>query len=152
MTGDNWAPPPVALSGRRRRDRRKGIASLCAALATTLSRSGSQALRARLLDGVHRIVPSARVVSIRDWRVGESRVAPPSDSPAVFEIPTSDPRRIAILDAVAAPGKRMDEWDLQTLALTSQIAALVLEIEQLRAPQQSEPLRRPASEPDGAAP
>src|SRR5262245_53340058 len=104
MTGDNWAPPPVVLAGRRRRDRRRGLASMCAALAATLTRTGPDALRARLLDSVHRVVPSARLISIRDWRVGESRVAPAAESPTVFEIPTSDPRRIAILDAIAAPG------------------------------------------------
>jgi len=152
MTGDNWAPPPVVLAGRRRRDRRRGLASMCAALASTLSRTGAEALRARLLESVHRIVPSARLISIRDWRVGESRVSPAADSPSVFEIPTSDPRRIAILDAIAAPGRRIDDWDLQILAVTSQIAALVLEIESLRATQQAEPIRRVAHEPDGAAP
>jgi len=125
---------------------------MCAALASTLSRTGAEALRARLLDSVHRIVPSARLISIRDWRVGESRVSPAADSPSVFEIPTSDPRRIAILDAIAAPGRRLDDWDLQTLAVTSQIAALVLEIESLRTTQQAEPARRIAQEPDGAAP
>jgi len=152
MTDDNWAPPPAVLAGRRRRDRRRGLASLCAALASTLTRTGPDALRARLLDSVHRIVPSARLISIRDWRVGESRIAPAADTPAVFEIPTSDPRRIAILDAIAAPGRRLDEWDLQMLALTSQIAALVLEIEALRSTQSAEPARRQAPEPDGAAP
>jgi transcriptional regulator with PAS, ATPase and Fis domain len=125
---------------------------MCAALASTLSRTGPDALRARLLDSVHRIVPSARLISIRDWRVGESRVSPVAESPSVFEIPTSDPRRIAILDAIAAPGRRLDDWDLQTLAATSQIAALVLEIESLRTAHQAEPVRRVPQEPDGAAP
>jgi hypothetical protein len=113
---------------------------------------GPDALRARLLDSVHRIVPSARLISIRDWRVGESRVAPAAESPTVFEIPTSDPRRIAVLDAVAAPGRRLDDWDLQTLAVTSQIAALVLEVEALRTKPQAEHACRVAQEPDGAAP
>jgi hypothetical protein len=47
MSGDNWTSPPVVLAGRRRRDRRRGLASMCAALASTLSRTGAEALRAR---------------------------------------------------------------------------------------------------------
>ena len=133
MTGDNWTPAPVVSAGCRRRERRRGIASLCAALATTLTRTDSEALRFRLLDGIRRIVPGARTVAIRDWLVGETRIDPPQQAGLVtFEIPTSDPRRIAILDAVPCPGRQLDDWDLQTLALSSQVGALVLEVESQR--------------------
>ena len=80
MTGDNWAPAPVVSAGRRRRERRRGIASLCAALATTLTRTDGEALRIRLLDGIRRFVPGARTVAIRDWQVGETRIEPPAQS------------------------------------------------------------------------
>jgi hypothetical protein len=102
-------------------------------LATTLTRTDSEALRFRLLDGIRRIVPGARTVAIRDWQVGGTRIDPPQQAGLVtFEIPTSDPRRIAILDAVPCPGRQLDDWDLQTLALSSQVGALVLEVESQR--------------------
>jgi DNA-binding NtrC family response regulator len=152
MTGDNWAPTPAVAAGRRRRERRRGIASLCAALATALTRTDPDALRVRLLDGVRRIVPGARTLAIRDWRVGETRIDPPQNNALVtFEIPTSDPRRIAILDAVPCPGRQLDDWDLQTLALSSQIGALVLEVESLRTSSRQDPPSPPADK-DGAAP
>ena len=69
-----------------------------------------------------------------------------------FEIPTSDPRRIAILDVLPGEGRTLDDWDMQTLALTSQIGALVLEIESLRRPARAEALSVAVSRPDGAAP
>jgi len=151
MTGDNWAPAPVVSAGRRRRERRRGIASLCAALATTLTRTDSEALRFRLLDGIRRIVPGARTVAIRDWQVCETRIDPPQQAGLVtFEIPTSDPRRIAILDAVPCPGRQLDDWDLQTLALSSQVGALVLEVEFQRVASRQEV--RPPADNDGAAP
>lgn len=151
MTGDNWASVPVVSAGRRRRERRRGIASVCAALASTLTRTDSEALRLRLLDGIRRIVPGARTISIRDWQVGETRVDPPQQAGLVtFEIPTSDPRRIAILDAVPCPGRQLDDWDLQTLALSSQVGALVLEVELQRLAARQDV--RPQVEHDGAAP
>jgi transcriptional regulator with PAS, ATPase and Fis domain len=92
-------------------------------------------------------------VSIRDWQVGETRIDPPQHQALVtFEIPTSDPRRIAILDAVPCPGRQLDDWDLQTLALSSQIGALVLEVESLRVAIQQEPRRHSTEDSDGAAP
>ena len=123
---------PVTV-GRRRRERRRGLGSLCAALAATLTRTDGEALRGRLIECVRRVVPGAGGVAIRDWQVGEARILP-AETPHLitFEIPTSDPRRIAILDAAPVRGRPLDEWDLQMLALSSQIAALVLEIEGLR--------------------
>ncbi len=151
MTGDNWASSPAA-AGRRRRERRRGVASLCAALAATLTRTGPDALRGRLLEGLQRIVPSARAIAIRDWRVGEARIDPPLGAfPVTFEIPTSDPRRIAILDAIPGTGRQLDDWDMQILALSSQIGALVLEIENLKVAPSLAPARAPV-DPDGAAP
>jgi transcriptional regulator with PAS, ATPase and Fis domain len=124
---------PIAV-GRRRREQRRGLGSLCAALATALSRTNGEALRARLIECIRRVVPSAGGVAIRDWLVGETRLLPEETARLItFEIPTSDPRRIAILDALPGGGRALDDWDLQMLALASQIAALVLEIEGLRA-------------------
>jgi DNA-binding NtrC family response regulator len=122
----------TASTTRRRRERRKGLASLCASLAAALTRTDGDALRTRLLEGIRRIVPGASGIAIRDWQVGETRLVPEHGEVATFEIPTSDPRRIAILDAVPGAGRAFDEWDLQVLALASQIAALVLEVEGLR--------------------
>jgi hypothetical protein len=153
MTAENWVPQPAASTGRRRRDRRRNIGGLCAALAASLTRTESAAMRVRLLDALRRLVPGARTVSIRDWQVGGVRIAPPAQKPLVtFEIPTSDPRRLAVLDVLPGEGRTLDDWDMQTLALTSQIGALVLEIEALRRPAGAEALRPGAGRPDGAAP
>ena len=153
MTLDNWQGISSAtLTGRRRRERRRGLAALCASVATGLTRTDPDALRARLLDGLRRLVPSARLVAVRDWRVGEPRVEAAAASSVVsFEIPTSDPRRIAVLDAVPAPARSIDDWDTQNLAAASQVAALVLEIEMARAEARAE-VRPLPSRSDGAAP
>jgi hypothetical protein len=133
MTAENWIPQPAASTGRRRRDRRRNLGGLCAALAASLTRTESEAMRVRLLDALRRLVPGARTVSIRDWQAGGTRIEAPAQKPLVtFDIPTSDPRRIAVLDVLPGDGRRLDDWDMQTLALSSQIGALVLEIEGLR--------------------
>jgi DNA-binding NtrC family response regulator len=153
MTAENWSPHPVASAGRRRRDRRRNIAGLCAALVASLTRTEGEALRSRLLDGLRRLLPGARTVTIRDWQAGGVRLEPPSQKPLVsFEIPTSDPRRIAVLDVLPGEGRTLDDWDLQTLALSSQIGALVLEIESLRRPSRADALTVTINRPDGAAP
>src|SRR4029077_14669230 len=127
----------------------RGIASLCAALATTLTRTDSEALRFRLLDGIRRIVPGARTVAIRDWQVGETRVDPPQQAGLVtFEIPTSDPRHIAILDAVPCPGRQLEEWELRPLALSSRVGVLFLEVESQRVASRHEVC--PPADNDGA--
>jgi hypothetical protein len=153
MTADNWAPHPAASTGRRRRDRRRNIAGLCAALAASLTRTDTDGLRSRLLDALRRLVPGARAVTIRDWQAGGVRLEPPTQKPLVtFEIPTSDPRRIAVLDVLPGEGRTLDDWDMQTLALSSQIGALVLEIESLRKPPRADALTVTVTRPDGAAP
>ena len=153
MTADNWSPHPIASAGRRRRDRRRNIAGLCAALVASLTRSESDGLRSRLLDALRRLVPGARTVTIRDWQAGGVRLEPPTQKPLVtFEIPTSDPRRIAVLDVLPGEGRTLDDWDMQLLALSSQIGALVLEIESLRRPARADALTVTVNRPDGAAP
>ncbi len=128
------------------------MAALCASLATTLTRTDADALRVRLLDGIRRLLPGARLIAVRDWRAGEPRIEPVATSSVLsFEIPTSDPRRIAVLDAVAAPTRAFDEWDTQTLALSSHLAALVLEIETQRTSARAE-VPRGRNQSDGAAP
>ena len=125
---------------------------MCAGLATALTRTDADAMRIRLLEGLRRLVPGARLIAVRDWRAGEPRVEPAAAGAiASFEIPTSDPRRIAVLDAVPASSRSFDDWDTQSLACTSHLAALVLEIEALRsAPRAEAPRSR--SQSDGAAP
>ena len=92
-------------------------------------------------------------MTIRDWQAGGVRLEPPSQKPLVtFEIPTSDPRRIAVLDVLPGEGRTLDDWDMQTLALSSQIGALVLEIESLRRPARADALTVTLNRPDGAAP
>ncbi len=142
MQAESTSLGTAPAMARRRRERRRGPGSLCAGLAAVLSRTDGEALRTRLLEGIRRMAPGAAAIAIRDWQVGESRITPErGDEVATFEIPTSDPRRIAILDAVPGPGRTFDDWDLQVLALASQIAALVLEIEALRAVSHADPPR-----------
>ena len=65
----------------------------------------------------------------------------------VLEVP-GDPTRPMHLEAVAVATRRFDDWDLQVLALASQLASVLLEIERARG---LRPLAVPLPR-DGAAP
>jgi len=62
----------------------------------------------------------------------------------VLDVPTTDPRMQAVLEASCDPDRGLDEWDFQVLTTIAQLAGLVLEAARARMP------RLPAR--DGAAP
>ena len=143
-------PEPGELPERprgRRRDRRAGLAVLLASLVPLLRRADATGPRVAFEETTRRIV-GAEQVRIREGR-------PPAPAPAqdpslaavVYDIP-GDPARPMYLEAVRRPARRFDEWDLQLLALASQLAALLLDAERARgARAAAPPLVR-----DGAAP
>ena len=151
METGSWFMRAPSLLSRRHRERRRGVATLCTALSAGLGRTEVDSLRGQFVEGLRRLVPGARQITLREWRLGDPRVSTdmPSRS-ATFEVPTSDPRRLARLDVSPDEAAGFDDWDLQTLALASQLAGLVLEIELLRRSRLAS--RVPAGPPDGAAP
>ena len=154
MAGAIWNSSSLVLTSRRRRvDRRRGLVSLCSALAASMGRGDSGALRTRFLEAVRRTVPNAAAVRLREWQANE----PPSEAVAEtrllsFDISTSDPRRCAALDVLPSPTQRLDDWDLQVLSAAGRLAAVVLEIEELRRGQRHTALRGLPGTADGAAP
>jgi transcriptional regulator with PAS, ATPase and Fis domain len=126
---------------------------VCQVLASSVAREAGEEVRDRFLAGVRRLLPSAGIVSLRDWRVGESPIAAPADRRLVsVDVPAADPRIIAALDAVPAEGRRFDDWDLQVLAIAGRLAGVLLEVDHLRRSQRAAALRMFPGRPDGAAP
>lgn len=94
-----------------------------------------------------------RIVGAEQVRLREGRPSStvgaraPEATSVVLEVP-GDPARPMHLEATALPTRRFDDWDLQVLALASQLAAILLEIERARG---LRPLAVPLPR-DGAAP
>jgi hypothetical protein len=68
------------------------------------------AARGRFLDGLRRGLPGARMLTLRDWMVGEPpRPAAMDRHLTSVSVPTADPRRVASLDAVPVDGRLFDD-------------------------------------------
>src|SRR5215218_2625801 len=151
--------PPAAQA--RQRDRRAGLEGLLASLTPALRRSGAQ-LRP-IFEEVTR-----RLVSAEHLRLVE---APPGFAPIgvaaglrgiTVPVPTGGPSGGMMLEAVSAPGRSFEPWELQVLHGAGLVAALLVEIERARqsvhgpgpagtaAPHPRAAM--PARWPDGAAP
>jgi transcriptional regulator with PAS, ATPase and Fis domain len=155
MTRAPWSSPPDIrrAMARRRGERRRGAAALCQALAVAVAREQSEGLRARFLEAVTRALPAAASITIRDWLVGESPVMPAADRRLLsVNVPTTDPRHVAALDAIPAEAREFDEWDLQMLSTAGRLVGVLLEVEALRKTQRAHALRTLPGRPDGAAP
>jgi hypothetical protein len=149
MTGDNWAQSPWCRQTTPKRAP-EGYRVALRSVGDDADADGQRGLRFGCWTESAGSCPARAPYAIRDWQVGETRIDPPQQSGLVtFEIPTSDPRRIAILDAVPCPGRQLDDWDLQTLALSSKIGALVLRSRVTARGSAAE--IRPPAENDGAA-
>jgi hypothetical protein len=129
----------------RRRDRRTGVAGLLASLAPALRRADTGLLRAMFEEGTRRLVGATRV------QLCDAAGARQSRSPDVvaLDVPTAEPARPIVLEATGQTSRRFDEWDLQLLAMASQLAALVVELERARAARGAV---APVTMRDGAAP
>lgn len=124
----------LLLHGRaRRRDRRAGVAGLLAALPPMLRRADGLLVRGVFEEGVRRLVGAERVL-LREASTSTLRIVGGAAQTVSIEVPTGELSRGLFLEASAPANRRFDEWDLQILALCSQLAALVVEIERLRAP------------------
>jgi DNA-binding NtrC family response regulator len=132
-------PPMPGRAWTRVRDRRAGFAECLALLAASLDRE-PPALRIALERALRRLVP-VRQVDIRESAAGTARFAPRAES-ICLEVPTPQAARPALLEAVFDPACGLDEWDFQLLDTARHLAALVLEIDRLRArPGAAPPMR-----------
>src|SRR5262245_60799445 len=142
----------------RRRDRRRGIGDILAALTRSLDRHLDISLiRGEFEDALRRVVP-VRAVQLREtgsrWagRIDEAGLNGPIES-IVLDVPGADPSAAAQLEATFDPGCGLGEWDFQTLNTAAHVGALVLEIERLRVQLARAGLLQPARmRRDAAAP
>ncbi len=128
------AAPPHSWQKPRRRDRRRSLADLVAAVTRSLDRQLDISLiRGEFEDALRRIVP-VRSIQLRDtgsrWagRIEESGAI----ESIVLDVPGADPAVGGQLEATFDPGCCLGEWDFQTLGAAAHVGALVLEIERLR--------------------
>jgi transcriptional regulator with PAS, ATPase and Fis domain len=149
--GSTRAAHPWGRSRGRQRDRRAGLAGLLASLAPALRRKEGHVLRDVFEEGVRRLV-AAQSLKLQEHARGLSgRAASAPGQVVTLEVPTGDITSQTMLEAISAPAARFDDWDVQFLALATQLAALVIELERARVS-----TARPASPlprvRDGAAP
>ena len=138
---------PWARTRERRRDRRAGLSVLAASLAPALRRSEGHVLRGVFEEGVRRLV-SARSLRLRDDCRPSDRAAGSPGHVVALEVPLGEPATRTVLEAISEPQARFDDWDVQLLAVASQLAAFVVEIERLRSHNRAAAARAR----DGAAP
>ncbi len=131
-------------------DRRSGIATLLASLASGLEQQADSTRLRRLFEaGVCRLVPAQARLLAENGVASVTR--PGSRHRLSFEVATGDAVRPASLELVVDPGRPLDQWDLQAVATASHLGALVVAIER----RQTVSAQRPAlgyQAPDGAAP
>src|SRR5919112_4084924 len=158
LPGGPCMPPAPA----RQRDRRAGLDGLLASLTPALRRSGAQ-LRP-IFEEVTRRLVSAEHLRLVDAPAGFSPVGTvPGARTIAVPVPADGPAGGMMLEAVSAPGRSFDPWELQLLHGAGLVAALLLEIERARqsvrgpgpsaGPTAAHPrAAMPARWPDGAAP
>ena len=140
---------PWTRRRERRSDPRAGLGALAASLAPALRRAEAQLLRGVFEEGVRRLV-AARSLRLRDDGRGSERAVVAPGQVIALEVPLGEPGCRPVLEAISEAHTRFDDWDLQLLAAASQLAALVVEVERLRASGRAAP---PGMRPrDGAAP
>jgi len=131
MTGERASGARRART--RGRERRLGLGSVIAALPPLLRRADGQGLRLVFEEGVKRLV-AAQSLRLRELQQTSGAPGPirQSDSTVSVEVPTGNAPNPMVLEAILPPTRRFDDWDVQMLGIASQLAALVLEIEQAR--------------------
>jgi len=115
----------------RRRDRRRGVADLLAAVARNVDRRGEFSfIRGAFEEALRRIVP-VRSVQLREAASRWPALADSGHEGEVIalEVPGGDPAAPAVLEATFDPGSRLGEWDVQVLSMAAHLGALVLEVE-----------------------
>jgi transcriptional regulator with PAS, ATPase and Fis domain len=116
----------------RRRDRREAMAALLGSLTRALDgQAHGSRLRSTFEEALLSVIPvrSVRLLSSTQRPAGG---AEPPPGTLAFDVPASDPSRTGLLEATIDPDAPPDEWELQTLAMSAHVGALVLGIEQGR--------------------
>jgi transcriptional regulator with GAF, ATPase, and Fis domain len=146
----------------RQRDRRTGLDGLLASLTPALRRSGAQ-LRP-IFEEVTRRLVSAEHLRLIDAPAGFAPIGAATGMRVItVPVPADGPAGGMMLEAVSAPGRSFEPWELQVLHGAGLVAALLLEIERARqsvrapgpsaGPTAAHPrAAMPARWPDGAAP
>ena len=124
----NFCMPPAHA---RQRDRRSGLDGLLASLTPALRRSGAQ-LRP-IFEEVTRRLVSAEHLRLVDAPAGFVPIGAASGARAItVPVPADGPAGAMMLEAVSAPGRSFEPWELQVLHGAGLVAALLLEIERAR--------------------
>jgi DNA-binding NtrC family response regulator len=135
----------------RRAERRAGLRRVIAALAVDLSRCyEDRDLRGIFEHEVRQLVPS-RQIRLREIPTRyQARLVTPARTPesVLLDVPTTDPGRQGVLEAVLDPACSIDEWDFEMLSAAAHLGALVLEANRAR----YAPVPLGVRRPEGAAP
>jgi transcriptional regulator with GAF, ATPase, and Fis domain len=116
----------------RRRDRRRGLGDLLAALSRAMAdRADSSLLRGAFEEAVRRVVP-VRSVRLRDNAGRWSGRAEGLEAIESITLDVPGGEAGGVLEAAFEPGSSPGEWDCQLLGIVAHIAAFVLEIERSR--------------------
>src|SRR5918995_6266564 len=146
----------------RQRDRRAGLDGLLASLTPALRRSGAQ-LRPVFEEVTRRLV-SAEHLRLVDAPAGFAPIGAATGMRGItVPVPADGPAGGMMLEAVSAPGRSFEPWELQVLHGAGLVAALLLEIERARHTVRTPPTATataaapvrgplPPRWPDGAAP
>jgi hypothetical protein len=134
----------MSRAWRRVADRRRGTASLVAAIATGLPMTREpRVLRQRFEEELRERV-RARTIGLRD---STSAATPPAGALTIDVV--AGAFTLGAIDVVLEEGTALDEWDLQILECARQLAALVLLLERA---QRAGFCTMPRPHPEGAVP
>jgi DNA-binding NtrC family response regulator len=129
-------------------DRRRGLATMLAAVSATLPLCREPRLLRQRFEEELRVLMNAREVELRD---GSAMPRPPESSISVDV--TSGDLTLGAIDASFDEGScAFDEWDEQMLESARHLAALVLVIDRAQRAGALSPADVPGPLPDGAAP
>src|ERR1700746_4007491 len=125
---------PMPLPAPRRRDRRRALGDLLAALTRLLDRRLDVSLMRGSFEATLRRALPVRTIHLREggnrWPNQAEAISAPES--IALEVPGGDPDVPGVLEATFDPGSCLGEWDFQLLGLAAHVGALVLEIERSR--------------------
>jgi transcriptional regulator with PAS, ATPase and Fis domain len=133
----------MTRAGRRVADKRRGLASIISALATTPMSREPRALRQRFEEELRDCV-QARVVALRD----STSVATAPAGALTIDV-VAGPFTLGWIDVLFAEAAALDEWDLHVLESARHLASMVLLVERA---QRAGFCTVPRPRVDGAAP
>ena len=128
------SPPGISApptSHARQRDRRAGLEGLLASLTPALRRPVGQ-LRLTFEEVTRRLVGAEHLRLVEAPGGGASHAPAPSARAVTVPVPVDPRTRPLLLEAVSARSRSFDAWEVQVLHAAGQVAALIVEIEQVR--------------------